>query len=109
MGEYLATTFLIITFLLNTFSANRQTMLFALEVSATVAVSCLTIQSTTGAGLNPWRIFPSSILTGELFTQGYWYAWVYYIGQPLAGLVTGLVWRKCVIENECAKKDDEID
>lgn len=73
-------------------------------IAGVLGLSCWTIGSVTGSGLNPWRVIPGSMLTGQLFTMEYDYAWVYYIGNPLAGVLVGLLWR-CIYE-ERAPADD---
>jgi len=76
-------------------------------IAGTLGLACLTIGSVTGAGLNPWRILPASIFTGQLFTGGYDYAWVYYVGEPLAGIMVGLMWR-CIYEESAAAADARV-
>lgn len=73
-------------------------------ISAVLGMSCLAIGPVTGAGLNPWRVFPAAILTGQLFTSGYGYAWIYYVGYPLAGVIVGLMWR-FVYQERAAKQE----
>jgi len=50
-------------------------------------------------------MLPGSIITGELFTGKYSYAWVYYIGNTLSGLVCGLLWR-WVYVGSCGTKEN---
>merc|ERR1712151_1296386 len=74
-------------------SKHKVDYVYGFCIAGTLGISCLAIGDVTGAGLNPWRILPASILTGELFTSAYSYAWVYYLGNTLAGVVCGLLWR----------------
>ena len=62
-------------------------------IAGILGVSVMTIGNITGAALNPWRVIPSSILTGELWSGSYNYAYVYYIGCPIGGAFVGLFWR----------------
>lgn len=79
---------------------------FGLCIGGTLGVACLAIGGVTGAGLNPWRVFPAAIFTGELFTGAYAYAWVYYVGYIVAPIVTGLTWR-CVYQDHSEAQEEK--
>lgn len=76
-------------------------------IAGTLGISVVTIGSITGAALNPWRVIPSAAITGELFTVDYnKYAWIYYLGNPLAGALMGLFWK--LFFQVCEKKTPEV-
>lgn len=113
MMETLSTVFLITAVYWTAVNSSKpNNWSFAMCISGVLGLSCISIGNITGAGLNPWRVLPASILTGELFTAGYDYAWVYYLGYPFAGVFTGFMWRLLYIERkqeEAAEAEPEQD
>merc|ERR1711939_964596 len=66
---------------------------YGFAIGATLGVACFANGAITGAGLNLWRMFPASLVTGELQDPVYSsYAWIYFVANTLAGPVCGFVW-----------------
>ena len=86
------------------------TDLYGLCIGGALGFAILSIGPATGASLNPWRILGGAIVSGDLFKSSYKHAWVYYIGNPLGGLLAGLVWKLVymTVPNE-AKNEEEAD
>lgn len=74
-------------------STKPKTEWYGLAIGGALGIACWTIGPMTGAGLNPWRCLGPAIVTGELFSSDYSYAWIYYLGNSGAGLLTGFLWK----------------
>jgi len=79
----------------------------SLAIGGTLGMAVLTIGPITGAALNPWRVIAPSIMTMELWSNHYWYAFIYYIGCPVGGLLAALVWRFTFMKKDQEQIDDE--
>jgi glycerol uptake facilitator-like aquaporin len=95
MMEFVSTMFLVsMVYHTAVNSTKPNELVYGFCIAGTLGISVVTIGSVTGAALNPWRVIPSAALTGELWTAAYnQYAWIYYLGNPLAGVLIGLMWR----------------
>jgi aquaporin TIP len=83
----------------------RDTHVYSLTIGGALAMAILSIGPITGAALNPWRVIGPAFATQELFSNHYLYAWIYYVGCPLGGLLSALLWRFCFMR----KTKEEVD
>lgn len=90
--EFISTCMLVFVVYLTAVSKNKEPATYAFCIAATLGVSCFANGAITGAGLNLWRMFPASLLTGELFKNSYNYSWVYFLANTIAGPICGAVW-----------------
>jgi len=82
---------------------------FALAIGGALGMAVLSIGPITGAALNPWRVIGPAIITRELFTGHYWYAFVYYLICPLAGaLAGGAAWILFLRDEDQCEEEDEV-
>ena len=101
--EIVATFFLVMMVYMTAVNSTKpKTEMYGLAIGGTLGIAVWTIGPMTGAGLNPWRVLGPAIITGELFTADYDYAWVYYLGNTLTGIGTGILWLLI-----CMDKSDE--
>jgi len=85
----------------------KDTHVYALTIGGALGMAVLSIGPITGAALNPWRMMGPAIAAHELWANHYLYAWIYYLGCPLGGLLCALLWRGCFMRKTKEQVDAE--
>lgn len=85
----------------------KDSHVYALTIGGALGMAVLSIGPITGAALNPWRMLGPAILSMELWQDHYLYAWIYYLGCPLGGLLCALLWRFCFMRKSQELVDAE--
>jgi len=69
-------------------------------IGSVYGIMVLAIGPITGACLNPWKVLGPAIISRELFQGSYNYAYIYYCGGPIVGVLCGYYWRWIFMEKE---------
>lgn len=94
LTEIIATFFLVfMVFATALGSSKPKSEVYGLTIGGALGMAILSIGPITGAALNPFRVLGPSIISGEIANSAYWYAFIYYLGCPLGGVLCGLVWK----------------
>jgi len=67
-------------------STKPKSEVYGLAIGGALGMAVLSIGPVTGASLNPFRVLGPAIVSGELFTAKYSYAWIYYAGNYIGGI-----------------------
>ena len=114
LAEVVATFFL--TFMVYATAVAKtkpQSEVYGLTIGGALGMAILSVGPMTGAALNPWRVVGPAVISGELFDiEGFGYAWIYYIGCPLGGLLCSVFWTLTMMyekaEVERTFNDDDL-
>lgn len=105
--EFLATFFLVfMVYSTAVHDTKPSTQVYGLTIGGALGMAILSIGPITGAALNPMRVLGPAIISCELFTGHYSYAWIYYAICTLGGLFSALIF-KLVFMRESEDSENE--
>lgn len=85
----------------------KDTHVYSLTIGGALGMAILSIGPITGAALNPWRVIGPAMASMELYSNHYLYAWIYYLGCPIGGLLCALLWKFCFMRKTKEEMDQD--
>lgn len=109
-GVELMATFFLVFMVYSTLISKTKPVseVYGITIGGSLGMAILSIGPITGAALNPWRVLGPACVSGELIRSEFWYAWIYYLGCPLGGVLAGIVWKLVFMWEDEVKGSTDI-